>query len=342
MNALRAGSEPPRGWREAGIVVPENGGGVAPLTERPTFSVVIPVYQGAETVGEMIASVLSQTVAPCEVIVCDDGSTDDLSGALAPFAGRITVLHQDHGGVAAARNLGLHHASGDFVMVTDADDVLLPRMIECFGAFALARPDLDILASNAYFASEGMIVATWSTPGDRKAAFPSGNQRMGIIRDNLLPGSAAIRRRQLIDIGGYDETMRVAEDYDMSARLIFAGARAGLLLEPLLVYRLRLESLSHNRVWALEGRIAVLTKLLACALDPSERVAAEKKIAENMRVLVWVEVMAAAKASLLERNSDIRRRSFPVAIRSGLGFRIRLKAAVAMMAPQWATRNIRP
>jgi hypothetical protein len=61
-----------------------------------------------------------------------------------------------------------------------------------------------------------------------------------------------------------------------------------------------------------------------------------------MRVLVWVEVMAAAKASLLERNSDIRRKSFPVAIRSGLGFRIRLKAAVAMMAPQWATRNIRP
>jgi hypothetical protein len=136
--------------------------------------------------------------------------------------------------------------------------------------------------------------------------------------------------------------MRVAEDYDMSTRLIFADARAGLLLEPLLVYRLRLESLSHNRTWAIEGRIAVLTKLLACDLDPSERAVAEKKVAEYWRVLAWVEVMAAAKASLLERNSDIRRKSFRVAIQGGLGFRIRLKAAVAMMAPQWATRHIRP
>ncbi len=341
LSALRVGGESPR-WVEAGIVVPEVGRGTVPLTEPPTFSVVIPVYQGAETIGEAISTVFSQTVAPFEVIVCDDGSTDDLSGALAPFTGRITVLRQEHRGVAAARNLGLFHASGDFVMVTDSDDVLLPRTIECYGALAMARPDLDILAANGYFARDDMIVATWCLPGDRKATFPSGDQRMGIVRDNLLPGSAAMRRQRLIDIGGYDETLRVAEDYDVSTRLIFSGGRAGLLLEPLHVIRLRLESLSHNKEWDVEGRIAVLTKLLASDdLSPAERAVAEKRVAEYRRWPNRIKALAAAKASMLEGHGDVRRLSFRVAMQRGHGIRTRTKAAGAMIAPRWASRQIR-
>ena len=84
-----------------GWVVPEVDTTIAALSAPPTFSVVIPVYQGAHIVGEAIESVLTQTTAPHEVIVCDDGSTDDLDGALTVFGDRIIRLRQAHKGVAA-------------------------------------------------------------------------------------------------------------------------------------------------------------------------------------------------------------------------------------------------
>ena len=123
-----------------------------PITERlhaPSFSVLIPCYQAADTVGSAVASVLSQTSAPHEVIVCDDGSSDALAEALEPYLDHIVVLHQENRGVAAARNLGLARASGEFVAVCDADDIYLPTMLEELSALATARGDLEILCSDA-------------------------------------------------------------------------------------------------------------------------------------------------------------------------------------------------
>ncbi len=94
------------------LVVPEPERPVSALAEPPSFSIVIPAYQGAWCVADAVASVLDQRTPAHQVLACDDGSTDDLAGALAPFAGRVTVLHQRHAGVVAARNLGLAHARG--------------------------------------------------------------------------------------------------------------------------------------------------------------------------------------------------------------------------------------
>src|SRR2546422_6867419 len=103
---------------------PTEGGGV------PTFSVVIPAYQAAGFIGDAIESVLAQTLAPIEVIVCDDGSTDDLEGALARYRNSITLLRKENGGEASAKNAGARAASGDFVAVLDADDVYFPERLE--------------------------------------------------------------------------------------------------------------------------------------------------------------------------------------------------------------------
>ena len=96
----------------------------------PEASVIIPAYNHARFVGEAVESVLLQTAASREVIVVDDGSTDDTARVLAGFGGRIRVIRQPNRGVAAARNAGAALASGDVLTWLDADDTWWPRKLE--------------------------------------------------------------------------------------------------------------------------------------------------------------------------------------------------------------------
>jgi glycosyltransferase involved in cell wall biosynthesis len=319
----------------SGVVAPEADPPLVPLDEPPTFSIVIPVYQGAHLVGEATESLLAQTVSPHEIIVCDDGSTDDLAGALAPYGERITVLRQEHKGVAAALNLGLFHATGEFVAACGADDTSMPRMIEALGELAKARPDLDILARVSVFERDGKPIGLSRTPEDPR--FPVDDQRMGILQHNFVGARSAVRRQRLLDIGGYDETLKCAEDYDSWVRLIFAGCRAGLLLEPLGVHRYHKGSLSTNDVWCLQGRISTFAKLLEHDdLSEAERAVATERIAVHRRDLERAEAREEARSALLERRHGARRLCLRVVLDEGQALRTRLKAGVAALAPRLA------
>src|ERR687898_594845 len=124
----------------------------------PTFSVVVAAYQVANLIGEALDSIRQQTVAPLEVIVCDDGSTDELEEALSPYSDEIVLLRKQHGGEASAKNAAAFAARGDFVVILDADDVYLPTRLEALTALARARPDLDILTTDAYLVANGRRV----------------------------------------------------------------------------------------------------------------------------------------------------------------------------------------
>src|SRR5881397_737144 len=143
----------------------------------PSFSVIIAAYQAAHTIGEAVESALEQTSPPHEVIVCDDGSTDDLAGTLTPYGGRIVLLRKENGGAASARNVALRAASGEFVAQLDSDDAFLPTRLEALGELAGARPDLDILATDANFEVDGHVVGRFygSQP------FPIEHQRTAIF-----------------------------------------------------------------------------------------------------------------------------------------------------------------
>ncbi len=305
-------------------------------TQRPTFSVNMPVYQAADTVAIAIESALSQTEAPLEIIVCDDGSTDDLAAALAPFEGKITLLHQDHAGAAAARNLCLAHSTGDFVLVCDADDALMPRAIEALADFAVARPDLDMLCRTAYYAKDGTIVGVSRTP--EAPRFAVDNQRLGILLENFVPAHVAVRRSRLVEVGGYDPNVRAALDYEMWVRVIFAGARAGLLLEPLHIYLLRPGSLSTNDVWRTQGSLTAITKALARHdLTTAERSAATGRL----RSLRAELARAQAKGALMAGQPGVRRQSLQVALGAGQTLRNRARATAAAVAPRWAGAQVR-
>src|SRR5262249_60557698 len=107
------------------------------------ISVVIPSYNAGRWLAESLDSILGQSLPPGEVIVVDDGSTDDSATVLAPYRGRVEVVSGEHGGLAAARNLGLRVARGDWIAFQDADDIALPDRLGRLHAHVGANPSVE-------------------------------------------------------------------------------------------------------------------------------------------------------------------------------------------------------
>ena len=300
----------------------------------PSFSVVVAAYQAATVIGEAIESALGQTLPPLEVIVCDDGSTDDLEAALAPYRDRITLLRKENGGEASAKNVAARAARGDFVVILDADDVFLPKRLEALGELAAARPDLDILTTDATLEIDGQVVRRCYTELFR---FEVADQRRGILEQNFIFGLAAVRRERLVEIGGLDESIRWTADWDCWLRMILAGSRAGLVADPLARYRLSEGSLSSQREAHIQGRLTTLAKAERREdLSREERAVLERSVAYNRRALA----LASARAALLEARPDARRRALAVTLGRGFGPRARAKSLAAALAPSRARRRL--
>ncbi len=114
----------------------------------PKFSVIIPVYNGAPTVGRAIESVLTQTYPAHEVIIVDDGSIDATAQAVAPFGSRVRYIYQSNGGVAAARNAGANHATGEWLAFLDADDWYYPNRLRWHAEWIQEDAGLDFLTGD--------------------------------------------------------------------------------------------------------------------------------------------------------------------------------------------------
>lgn len=311
--------------------------GVRLRTDPPTFSVIIAAYQAADVIGDAVASALGQTSPPHEIIICDDGSTDDLDSALADFGDRIVLLRQENRGEAGAKNTAARAASGEFVVILDADDAFEAERIEALGALARERPDLDILTTDAVLELDG--VAQRRVYGDQHA-FEVDDQRAAILRRNFVFGHAAVRRELLHDVGGFDESIRRTTDWDLWVRLIIGSdARVGLVAEPLARYRVRRESLSSDRVGMALGGLMTLEKARAMpGLSDAERASLARGIAEQRRRARE----RAARLAIVEGHRDVRRRSFALAATRGVPLGGRVKALVAALAPAMAQRRLRP
>ncbi|HXH98469.1 MAG TPA: glycosyltransferase, partial [Gaiellaceae bacterium] len=236
---------------------------VSARESNPTFSIVVAAYQAAETIAEALDSAFAQTYPPLEVIVCDDGSTDATLRELRPFEGRIVLLRQPNRGEGAAKNAAVRAAQGEYVAILDADDGYSPRRLEALAALARVRPDLDLLTTDAVLEVGGEAVRRCYT---ETWPFEVDDQRRAILERNFVFGLAAVRRSRLLEIGGFEESLRYATDWDCWIRLILSGSRVGLVAEPLAHYRLRSTSLSADRGALLEGRAAVLER---AAADPA-------------------------------------------------------------------------
>jgi hypothetical protein len=265
--------------------------------------------------------------------VCDDGSTDDVTGALAPFGERVVLVRQPNRGEAAAKNTAAKAATGEFVVILDADDVFLPGRLAALRELASARPDLDILTTDAYLDADGRRIGTSYSPQHRFAAL---DQRRAILERNFVFGLAAVRRARLLAIGGFDETLSHATDWDCWVRLVLDGARVGLVDEPLAVYRLHRGAANASRVAMAEGRQRVLLNALAHpSLGDDERALLRERIGEEQRRAEWERLR-----DDLAHERPARAAAWRIARNREQPLRLRARGALALLVPSVARARL--
>jgi Glycosyl transferase family 2 len=301
----------------------------------PSLSVIVAAYQAADVIGDALESIRRQTVRPLEVVVCDDGSTDELDAALEPYMDEIRLLRKQHGGEASAKNAAAHASSGEFVVILDADDVFMPERLEALTELARLRPDLDILTTDAYLTVDGRPVRRCYHDRWR---FEIHDQRRAILERNFVFGLAAVRRERLLARGGFDESILWTTDWDCWIRLILDGSRVGAVIEPLALYRVREESLSSRRRDLLLGKKASLEKAARNpALTDEERRVVARALASHDREIRLLDLRATVGGA----THPGRQAAIDIARDSQFSVPERVRAAAIATAPAVARRLIR-
>jgi glycosyltransferase involved in cell wall biosynthesis len=257
----------------------------------PRFSIVMPAYNAAATLDASIGSVLALDCDDWELVITDDGSTDDTRAICDRYAAadpRVTVATQPNGGAGAAIGAAIERARGDFIVQMGADDELLPEYCSVTSALIDAHPDHDIYASNAYRLF----------PDGRREIFhaaPRFERELELTVDDLLDEpcifvTAAFRREWFERVGGFRPD-HYNEDYDFWLRIVMAGARHIYTPVPTSLYRVMPGQKTEDAVRSRLDDIAILRDAVASGQLTAEQVAhAERTIA------------------LLERNVAFRRR----------------------------------
>lgn len=221
-------------------------------------SVVIPTYNSGPLVAEAVASALAQTRPAHEVIVIDDGSTDDTADRLAAFGRAVRYVRQKNGGVAAARNAGVRLASGEVIGFLDADDVWHPRKLGLQLAALSARPDLGMIGTGVYdwpASSHPAVTAA----GGKLTEVPLDRL---VVRNWFVTSTVLARAEVVRAAGEFDRTLRGPEDHDMWLRIARLSPAANLDLR-LSGYRTVDGSLSKNAEQMEAGMRSILGKLEA-------------------------------------------------------------------------------
>jgi glycosyltransferase involved in cell wall biosynthesis len=213
-----------------------------------SISVIIPAYNGERFLREAVESALGQTLPPSEVIVVDDGSTDGTAG-VARSLPVVFVSLPENRGISEARNAAIERARGDLIAPLDCDDVWLPHKLEAQVAALEAHPEAGYAVSHIrYFMEPGARRPAWFHPNspfqDDDASYP--------------PSTWLIRCEVFDAVGLFDVGRRVVEDIDWLARANDAGIERVTVPEPLVLKRVRDDSLTSNVAAIRQGVIDAL------------------------------------------------------------------------------------
>jgi len=217
------------------------------------ISVVVPLYNKANSIGETLRSVLCQTYNEFEVIVVDDGSTDGSSEVVKAIVdSRITIINQENSGVSAARNAGILAANGEIISFLDGDDIWAPHYLESLVKLIIEYPDCTIW---------GLGYGQLTNGKEYSQSNKSFNGYRGIINDvwnnypGIWTGSSSSRKSILIDVGLFDERMTHGEDMDMWWRLLLNGKGAIDNTTVFAYYVQDAENRAMNRIIPFESHI---------------------------------------------------------------------------------------
>jgi hypothetical protein len=191
--------------------------GEQPLLEAkaPLVTVVIPCYNQARFLGEAIESVLSQSYRIFEVIVVDDGSTDNTSEVASSYE-EVRLVRQENRGLSGARNTGIRHSQGEYLVFLDADDRLLPW------ALSTGLEHLDAHQDCAFVSGYCKVIASDGTPrGEWQHQPADEDPYIALLQKCYIPAhSAVIYRREVFHtVGGFDTSLKACEDYEHYLRV---------------------------------------------------------------------------------------------------------------------------
>jgi glycosyltransferase involved in cell wall biosynthesis len=286
-------------------------------------SVVIPAYNVAPYIAQALESVFAQTTGTFEVVVVNDGSPDTpaLETALAPYRHRIEYLVQANGGVSRARNTGIRHARGSWVVLLDADDILLPHYLDDQLARSRQDPAAVVLYGNAEIfgdVPEAGRKFTDLCPSQGPVTFSSL-----VTARCTVPMCSMVQREVFERVGYYDEAIAVSEDLDLWLRIAAAGLTFNYTDRVIARYRRRAGSLSSDPTWMATHVCFVLDKCeRTMRLSPDDRATvsrqlvvarAEQRFHEGKKAFFRGDTTAAI-AALGEANAVMRSRKLSLAI----------------------------
>lgn len=197
----------------------------------PLISVVIPFYNRAHLIADTIENVLDQTFTDFELIIVNDGSSDDTEAAVRPYLDRIVYIKQENQGITGARNTGLRAAKGEWIALQDSDDLWHPRKLEQQVQDMRAHPELDVffLESILQRPHLGGDVKSFEHSGFANNLDPDGFTTIERpLHYHIKYGVAwvqatLIRKKTLFEVGLYDEWLGLFTDLDLFARLALLG-----------------------------------------------------------------------------------------------------------------------
>lgn len=250
-----------------------------------SISVVIPTYNRQHTLARAIDSVLDQTAAVDEIIVVDDGSTDQTRFFLSEKYPGIEYYYQPNAGVSAARNKGVSVAKSDWIAFLDSDDQWLAKKIATQRQAWNESPSHRIVHSDEIWIRNGVRV-------NKKNKY---SKRGGRIFEDCLPlcaispSSVVLEKKLLIEVGGFDESLTVCEDYDLWLKI--CSAYSVLLVDEELLKKFGGDKDQLSTIhWGLDRfRVTALHRLLdsihAQTLSPHERDCARTVLREKCTIL---------------------------------------------------------
>jgi glycosyltransferase involved in cell wall biosynthesis/LmbE family N-acetylglucosaminyl deacetylase len=255
----------------------------------PRVSVIVPAYNRADLVGEAIQSVIDQTYTDWELIVVDDGSTDETAQVVAGFGERVRYIYQENAGACAARNNGFAISRGDYITFLDSDDSMLLHNLEILVGLLDARPEVGIAYGWGYFYRQvngqrelmdyqriyGEIPPQLDAPWEGAERYPSGTTIEGkilpqlLLEDSMLLGGNLIRRACVEAVGGFDTSISYMEHWDFYLRLAQAGFTYACSRQAVMLYHNHSGNRFRDSAPVLRDHLTILKHILT---DPAWQV----------------------------------------------------------------------
>jgi GT2 family glycosyltransferase len=239
----------------------------------PAISVVIPAFNASDTIGKAIQSALEQDERPLEVIVVDDGSSDDTPDRARAAGAR--VIRQSNAGVSAARNRGILAANGDWIAFLDADDRFLPgKLAQQIAALArypyanfvfcdMQREQDGVIVESRWFMDRAPYQRLTKTRLDTNLVMMKGDAlSCALLDENFIPTSSVLVRKTAISNPGFDADIRYCEDVELWLRIIKDNEVLAIEM-PLTNYRLHSASASAQWQHILHGNLTLLERIAA-------------------------------------------------------------------------------